>query len=120
MLNLFKMETKDNQLNNFGIASYIAIMVVLIIGALIVNIFNLLDIAIMIAFLHFINKSKYKDGDITIVSILYGIYWLLSLCTGAYVQMFLLPFAYIGMIHMSLHPERAPKFMRSFLGWKED
>lgn len=114
-LNMRDIETQDFQLNNFGIASYIAILVFLVIGTLISNLFTILDIFAMLLFLYFINRGKKHDGNITVVSIIIGLYWILSMVTGAYVQMFLLPFAYIGMVHMSLHPERAPKFLRPLL-----
>ena len=114
-LNMRDVETKDVQLNNFGIASYVAILIFLVIGILVSNVLTILDLVAMILFLYFINRGKKHDGDITIVSIIIGLYWIMSMFTGAFVQMTLLPFSYIGMVHMSLHPGRAPKFLRCLL-----
>ena len=111
-MNIFKMEVKNSQLARFGVVCYITQLVLLIAGIIFTNVFNVLDILVLGLFLYFARKAAKSTGNITVHFYLYFVYWLLSLLTGAFGAVILLPLSGLGIIDMALHPDHAPAVVK--------
>ena len=114
-MNIFKMETKNSQLAHAGVVGYVCLLVLMLIGVLLINLFNIIDVAVMLLFLYSARKAAKKDGNIIVGGSLYIVYWLISLLVGAFGSFILLPLAAVGIIDMALHPDHAPAFLKWIL-----